>query len=246
MIVCARAHALQIGREGADLNFPADLFMSGSHCRIEEASGKFTLTDLNSRNGTYIRGSALQRFKTLKVRNVYFAGSVVPQRYPWPGFIAAGRVARVINVVATRDWVVAWFPRLFEQFAEWSHATPTRGVLDIGAAGFRGFRLGTDPGGCVLNLEFAPGPHSTGVDMDNPTKLSALTTYVVNDDAQALESLRTAQRVNRTISFFSNISWSVWIVLIALLAGGGVLASHLGGLWIVAYCVAILALLYSV
>ncbi len=55
MIVCARAHALQIGREGADLNFPVDLFMSGSHCRIEEASGKFTITDLNSRNGTYIR-----------------------------------------------------------------------------------------------------------------------------------------------------------------------------------------------
>jgi pSer/pThr/pTyr-binding forkhead associated (FHA) protein len=55
MIVCARAHALQIGREGADLNFPGDLFMSGSHCRIEEVSGKFTITDLNSRNGTYIR-----------------------------------------------------------------------------------------------------------------------------------------------------------------------------------------------
>ena len=29
--------------------------MSGSHCRLEEQSGKFTLTDLNSRNGTYVR-----------------------------------------------------------------------------------------------------------------------------------------------------------------------------------------------
>jgi len=29
--------------------------MSGSHCRIEEHGGKFTLTDLNSRNGTYVR-----------------------------------------------------------------------------------------------------------------------------------------------------------------------------------------------
>ncbi|HEX9295358.1 MAG TPA: FHA domain-containing protein [Polyangiaceae bacterium] len=55
MVVCARAHALQIGREGGDLNFPGDLYMSGSHCRIEEVSGKFTLTDLNSRNGTYVR-----------------------------------------------------------------------------------------------------------------------------------------------------------------------------------------------
>jgi hypothetical protein len=55
MVVCARANGLQIGREGGDLNFPGDLFMSASHCRIEETGGKFALTDLNSRNGTYVR-----------------------------------------------------------------------------------------------------------------------------------------------------------------------------------------------
>jgi pSer/pThr/pTyr-binding forkhead associated (FHA) protein len=55
MTVCARGTTLQIGREGGDLNFPVDLYMSGSHCRIEEQGGKFTLTDLNSRNGTYVR-----------------------------------------------------------------------------------------------------------------------------------------------------------------------------------------------
>jgi pSer/pThr/pTyr-binding forkhead associated (FHA) protein len=55
MTVCARGTSLQIGREGGDLNFPMDLYMSGSHCRIEEHGGKFTLTDLNSRNGTYVR-----------------------------------------------------------------------------------------------------------------------------------------------------------------------------------------------
>ena len=55
MVVCARGQSLQIGREGGDLNFPGDLYMSASHCRIEELTGKFALTDLNSRNGTYIR-----------------------------------------------------------------------------------------------------------------------------------------------------------------------------------------------
>ncbi len=55
MIVCARSNGLQIGREGGDLNFPTDLFMSSSHCRLDEANGKLTLTDLNSRNGTYLR-----------------------------------------------------------------------------------------------------------------------------------------------------------------------------------------------
>ncbi len=55
MTVCARGNSLQLGREGSDLNFPADIFMSGSHCRIEESGGRFLLSDLNSRNGTYVR-----------------------------------------------------------------------------------------------------------------------------------------------------------------------------------------------
>jgi hypothetical protein len=56
MAVCARGTTLQIGREGGDLNFPFDLFMSASHCRVDEASGgTLTLVDLNSRNGTYVR-----------------------------------------------------------------------------------------------------------------------------------------------------------------------------------------------
>jgi pSer/pThr/pTyr-binding forkhead associated (FHA) protein len=55
MVVCARGSALQIGREGSDLNFPGDLYMSGSHCKIEELSGKFAITDMNSRNGTFLR-----------------------------------------------------------------------------------------------------------------------------------------------------------------------------------------------
>jgi FHA domain len=55
MAVCARGTVLQIGREGGDLNFPGDLYMSASHCKLEESGGKLTLTDLNSRNGTYVR-----------------------------------------------------------------------------------------------------------------------------------------------------------------------------------------------
>jgi pSer/pThr/pTyr-binding forkhead associated (FHA) protein len=55
-VVCAKESGLAIGREGGDLNFPLDVFMSGTHCKVESLpTGKFTLTDLNSRNGTYIR-----------------------------------------------------------------------------------------------------------------------------------------------------------------------------------------------
>jgi len=55
MTVCARGASLQIGREGSELNFPADLYMSANHCKIEESGGKFLLSDAGSRNGTYVR-----------------------------------------------------------------------------------------------------------------------------------------------------------------------------------------------
>jgi len=55
MTVCARSSSLQIGREGGDLNFPTDLYMSGSHCKLEEGPGGLSLTDMGSRNGTYVR-----------------------------------------------------------------------------------------------------------------------------------------------------------------------------------------------
>lgn len=56
MIYTARENSLQIGREDSDMNFPEDVFMSGSHAKVElGADGSFSLVDLGSRNGTYSR-----------------------------------------------------------------------------------------------------------------------------------------------------------------------------------------------
>ena len=53
---CATGASVRIGREDCDLNFPLDVYMSASHARIEVApDGRFSLVDLNSKNGTYIR-----------------------------------------------------------------------------------------------------------------------------------------------------------------------------------------------
>jgi pSer/pThr/pTyr-binding forkhead associated (FHA) protein len=55
-VICARESTLTIGREENDLNFPEDVYMSGAHARVEVTpQGKFTLTDLGSKNGTFIR-----------------------------------------------------------------------------------------------------------------------------------------------------------------------------------------------
>ncbi|MEM1030628.1 MAG: FHA domain-containing protein [Myxococcota bacterium] len=55
MTVHAAGTSMTVGRDGADLNFPEDLFMSAEHCRIDFSDGRFSLTDLDSRNGTYVR-----------------------------------------------------------------------------------------------------------------------------------------------------------------------------------------------
>lgn len=54
--VCARETTVTIGREGCDMNFPNDPYMSSRHCAIElGANGTFTLVDTGSKNGTYAR-----------------------------------------------------------------------------------------------------------------------------------------------------------------------------------------------
>ena len=50
-----RGDACTMGREGCDIDFPDDRFISGRHCRVDFAAGGATITDLQSRNGTYVR-----------------------------------------------------------------------------------------------------------------------------------------------------------------------------------------------
>jgi pSer/pThr/pTyr-binding forkhead associated (FHA) protein len=55
LCVCARTNQITVGREDCDLNFLNDPYISVAHCAVEERDGHFILTDLDSRNGTYIR-----------------------------------------------------------------------------------------------------------------------------------------------------------------------------------------------
>jgi pSer/pThr/pTyr-binding forkhead associated (FHA) protein len=59
MIFRARDDSLSIGREGNDINFPDDPFISGRHAlvqSIETPTGtRFQIADLGSKNGTFLR-----------------------------------------------------------------------------------------------------------------------------------------------------------------------------------------------
>lgn len=53
--LCPRTTRATIGRQGCDMNFLHDPFMSEEHCAIEKDMDGFSLTDLGSKNGTFIR-----------------------------------------------------------------------------------------------------------------------------------------------------------------------------------------------
>jgi pSer/pThr/pTyr-binding forkhead associated (FHA) protein len=51
----AQSDVVSLGREGNDINFPDDPFISGHHAQVSFAKGALTLTDLGSKNGTFLR-----------------------------------------------------------------------------------------------------------------------------------------------------------------------------------------------
>jgi pSer/pThr/pTyr-binding forkhead associated (FHA) protein len=56
MVICAREASVTVGRDGCDMNFPNDPYMSGRHAKVEiTPAGKFVLSDMGSKNGTYVR-----------------------------------------------------------------------------------------------------------------------------------------------------------------------------------------------
>jgi pSer/pThr/pTyr-binding forkhead associated (FHA) protein len=48
-------NSLSIGRQGCDLNFPQDRFMSSRHCHVSLENERVILTDMGSRNGTFVQ-----------------------------------------------------------------------------------------------------------------------------------------------------------------------------------------------
>jgi pSer/pThr/pTyr-binding forkhead associated (FHA) protein len=56
MIYRSRSDTISIGREGNDVNFLDDPFISGRHAQIAiSPEGQVTLSDLGSKNGTFVR-----------------------------------------------------------------------------------------------------------------------------------------------------------------------------------------------
>lgn len=103
-------------------------------------------------NGTYLGARALRDYADCRFRHVFFAGSVVRRDFDWAGLVAAGRVERILNVVATADWVVALLPKSVEWFRQ----------IDLGGAGFDGFADAANLGE-LGECRYVAGDHGAGI-----------------------------------------------------------------------------------
>jgi len=128
--------------------------------RYTEAKARFPnaqISYVGHSNGTYLAARALADYPAVRFKRVVFAGSVVRKRYEWAPLLAGGddaRVQGVLNYVATKDAVVALFPKGMQ---------PLR-IFDLGSAGHDGFKpeeaLPRDRFG---EVRYVDGGHSAGI-----------------------------------------------------------------------------------
>lgn len=151
-----------------------------------------TVSYIGHSNGTYLLAKALELYPGCRFDKVVFAGSVVSRGYPWSQYTSAQppadrpRVNHVLNFVATGDWVVAFFPKLF-QFL---------GGKDLGSAGHDGFALAEHTPN-VYQLTYVKGGHGAAVEED---VWDTIADFVVNDPADTKPALARPRR------------WRNWIV----------------------------------
>ena len=177
-------------------------------------------------NGSYILAKALERYASMKIDRVVFAGSVVPRNYAWAE--RSAQVNRVRNYVGTQDWVVALFPRLFE--------LPLVRLLhnDLGSAGFNGFDA------CMVdNVRFVKGEHSAFED-----RVGEIVDFLLRPDAPP-----PARKEDRDTWLGEALSWSptvltVWAFLLALVVylGARVVSASPSPTWPVLLLYALLVL----
>lgn len=145
--------------------------------RYIEARARFPDADFHfvgHSHGTYLLAKMLELFPDCRFENVVFAGSVVRRGYPWRLRQEAGQVRRFLNFVATKDWVVAFFPRMFDL---WN-------IQDLGGAGHLGFEDASAKNE-RYGIEYVVGTHSAAREEE---MWDAIARFVIGAPGEGLPS----------------------------------------------------------
>jgi len=198
--------------------------------QFTEASARFPnarLSFIGHSNGTYLLASALQRYQACSFDRVVFAGSVVPRRFPWDRMLRENRIERIQNYVATKDWVVAIFPAVFELFRNG----------DLGSAGHNGF---IDDEGQRDAVTFIDGTHSAAL---VPENFEVLARFALGDESAVPLSKLVQPKRWTPIVICSKLCPLIWALLLIVVSGVILFATTFLGLWGLALSTVLLHLL---
>jgi pimeloyl-ACP methyl ester carboxylesterase len=188
-------------------------------------------------NGTYLLASALEQYSALKVNRVVFAGSVVRRDFDWASIFERKQVQDVQNYVARDDWVVALFPRFFEQ-------RPLRFLgNDVGSAGFNGFDAAASHAN-LSDVGFVSGQHSAFLD-HAPAIAEFLTAPAGQLGKTTLPPGRGGWQWFKVVSDYG--CWAVWLLLAVPIVWAGVkvavAAGQLAWVALILYSMLVIAIL---
>ncbi len=150
-------------------------------------------------HGTYLLAKALQDYPSCRFKNVVFAGSVVRTDYNWSEHIDKGQVKAILNYVATKDYVVAIFPKAFQIL----------GLQDLGSAGHDGFNGSNS----VSNVRFIEGDHGAAL---NELNWDSIAAFIIDSEPNFLPSQLIRKRSNIVI-LLGAISPLIWLLILLLL-----------------------------
>lgn len=203
-------------------------------------------------NGTYLLARALDNYFAMNFHRVYFAGSVVHSDYPWDTYITkTRRVGDFRNDIAIDDWVVAWFPKLY-QLINPRYQPKEDTFFNLGSGGFNGF---TNPAG-KKNVRFVTGGHGGALVEEH---ITSITEFITQDKIEPSGSETEISNKLESVSvsvlgITSNMAWAVWFLLLGILSLIGFLLVKITGVSdrfrmgkvIGIYTAFILAVIYSV
>jgi pimeloyl-ACP methyl ester carboxylesterase len=169
-------------------------------------------------NGTYLCAQALQDYLAARFDRIVFAGSVVRKDYNWMKLIepqrGSPRVRKVLNYVATRDWVVAMLPNSVQRW-RW---------FNLGSAGHDGF-LQAKTNGPVYQARYIVGGHSVGHEEANWDNIAG---FIVAGAIPQIEGPLFSDAPSRFWHTLGALSTPAIMLALGLVLGfGGWLASRM-------------------
>ncbi|NEP69026.1 alpha/beta hydrolase [Moorena sp. SIO3A5] len=179
-------------------------------------------------NGSYVLANALKNYATFKVNRVVFAGSVVRRDFPWDEYHERKRIEKIRNDVATGDWVVGIFPRLLEILGD-----------NVGSAGHNAFIDNIAQQNSYLG--YFSGDHGAAIQEQYHPSIAHFILTGNNIE------LKLPENQNAFVVLLSKLSIIVWLIIIGVIAGiGWLILGHLGLIWLFAYFVFLIVLLYFI